>query len=96
MGNNLNLYAVFGDGDTIPAPQPGRDRDARRVHRGQHPGCGYPHRAAEGRSMRPLPTAPGASRYTTCQKCGYHNWTRQGNVYVCDTCGNTTTTVVGP
>ena len=34
--------------------------------------------------------------YTTCQKCGYHNWTRQGNVYVCDTCGNTTTTVVGP
>ena len=30
--------------------------------------------------------------YTTCQKCGYHNWTRQGNVYVC----NTTTTVVGP
>ena len=34
--------------------------------------------------------------YTTCQKCGYHNWTRKGNVYVCDTCGNTTTTVVGP
>lgn len=34
--------------------------------------------------------------YTTCQKCGYHNWTRQGNVYVCDTCGNETTTVVGP
>ena len=34
------------------------------------------------------------SEYTTCQKCGYHNWTRQGNVYVCDTCGNTTTTVV--
>lgn len=32
--------------------------------------------------------------YTTCQKCGYHNWTRQGNVYVCDTCGNTTTEVV--
>ena len=32
--------------------------------------------------------------YTTCQKCGYHNWTRQGNVYVCDTCGNETTTVV--
>ena len=32
--------------------------------------------------------------YTTCQKCGYHNWTRQGNVYVCDTCGNTTDTVV--
>ena len=34
--------------------------------------------------------------YTTCQKCGYHNWTRQGNVYVCDTCGNETTTVIGP
>ena len=34
--------------------------------------------------------------YTTCQKCGYHNWTRKGNVYVCDTCGNETTTVVGP
>ena len=34
--------------------------------------------------------------YTTCQKCGYHNWTRPGNVYVCDTCGNETTTVVGP
>ena len=34
--------------------------------------------------------------YTTCQKCGYHNWTRHGNVYVCDTCGNETTTVVGP
>ena len=32
--------------------------------------------------------------YTTCQKCGYHNWTRKGNVYVCDTCGNATTTVV--
>ena len=32
--------------------------------------------------------------YTTCQKCGCHNWTRQGNVYVCDTCGNTTTEVV--
>ena len=32
--------------------------------------------------------------YSTCQKCGYHNWTRQGNVYVCDTCGNTTDTVV--
>lgn len=32
--------------------------------------------------------------YTTCDHCGYHNWTRQGNVYVCDTCGNTTTTVV--
>ena len=32
--------------------------------------------------------------YTTCQKCGYHNWTRKGNVYVCDTCGNETTTVV--
>ena len=28
------------------------------------------------------------------QKCGYHNWTRKGNVYVCDTCGNETTTVV--
>lgn len=25
---------------------------------------------------------------------GYHNWTRKGNVYVCDTCGNETTTVV--
>lgn len=24
----------------------------------------------------------------------YHNWTRKGNVYVCDTCGNETTTVV--
>ncbi|WP_294828306.1 hypothetical protein [uncultured Gemmiger sp.] len=34
--------------------------------------------------------------YTTCLKCGYHNWTRQGNVYVCDTCGNETTEVVGP
>lgn len=34
--------------------------------------------------------------YTTCQKCGYHNWTRKGNIYVCDTCGNETTTVVGP
>lgn len=34
--------------------------------------------------------------YTTCLKCGYHNWTRKGNVYVCDTCGNETTTVVGP
>lgn len=34
--------------------------------------------------------------YTTCMKCGYHNWTRKGNVYVCDTCGNETTTVVGP
>ena len=32
--------------------------------------------------------------YTTCQKCGYHNWTRKGTVYVCDTCGNETTTVV--
>ncbi len=32
--------------------------------------------------------------YTTCPKCGYHNWTRKGNVYVCDTCGNETTTVV--
>lgn len=32
--------------------------------------------------------------YTTCLKCGYHNWTRKGNVYVCDTCGNETTTVV--
>ena len=32
--------------------------------------------------------------YTTCQKCGYHNWTRKGNVYVLDTCGNETTTVV--
>ena len=34
------------------------------------------------------------NEYTTCQQCGYHNWTRQGNVYVCDTCGNTTTEVV--
>ena len=32
--------------------------------------------------------------YTTCQACGYHNWTRQGNVYVCDNCGNTVTEVV--
>ena len=31
-----------------PRAAAGRDRDARRVHRGQHPGCGYPHRAAEG------------------------------------------------
>lgn len=34
--------------------------------------------------------------YTTCSHCGFHNWTRKGNVYVCDTCGNETTTVVGP
>lgn len=32
--------------------------------------------------------------YTTYLKCGYHNWTRKGNVYVCDTCGNETITVV--
>lgn len=34
--------------------------------------------------------------YTTCEKCGYHNWTRKGEVYVCDTCGNEVTAVVGP
>ena len=33
--------------------------------------------------------------YTTCPECGYHNWTRKGNVYACDNCGNTTTTVKG-
>lgn len=33
--------------------------------------------------------------YTTCPECGYHNWTRKGNVYVCDHCSNTTTSVKG-
>lgn len=36
------------------------------------------------------------TEYTTCPECGFHNWTRKGNVYVCDTCGHETTTVVGP
>ena len=28
------------------------------------------------------------AQFYTCPACGYHNWTRQGNVYVCDTCAD--------
>ena len=36
------------------------------------------------------------SEYTTCTACGTHNWTRVGEVYVCDNCGHETTSVKGP
>ena len=56
MGNNLNLYAVFGDGDTIPATQPVPPRPPRTT-----PRLWIPAPSSRRRSMRPLPTAPGAS-----------------------------------
>lgn len=35
------------------------------------------------------------NEYTVCTGCGYHNWTRKGNVYVCDHCGHEVLTVKG-
>lgn len=35
------------------------------------------------------------NEYTVCTSCGYHNWTRKGNVYVCDHCGHEVLTVKG-
>lgn len=35
------------------------------------------------------------NEYTVCTSCGYHNWTRKGNVYVCAHCGHEVLTVKG-
>lgn len=35
------------------------------------------------------------NEYTVCTSCGYHNWTRKGNVYICDHCGHEVLTVKG-
>ncbi len=95
MGNNLNLYAVFGDGDTIPAPQPVVTETPAASTEDNTPVVDT--RTEQQKEIdEAIANGTWGIEYTTCQKCGYHNWTRQGNVYVCDTCGNTTTTVVGP
>ena len=95
MGNNLNLYAVFGDGDTIPAPQPVVTETPAASTEDNTPAVDT--RTEQQKEIdEAIANGTWGIEYTTCQKCGYHNWPRQGNVYVCDTCGNTTTTVVGP
>ena len=55
----------------------------------------YTFEMAEWDRLNAIANGTWGAEYTTCPKCGYHNWTRQGNVYVCDTCGNTTATVKG-
>ncbi|WP_302150079.1 hypothetical protein [uncultured Gemmiger sp.] len=96
MGNNLNLYAVFGDGSTpAPAPQPVVTETPAASTEDNTPAVDT--RTEQQKEIdEAIANGTWGIEYTTCQKCGYHNWTRQGNVYVCDTCGNTTTTVVGP
>ena len=56
----------------------------------------YTFEMAEWDRIHAIADGTWGAEYTTCPSCGFHNWTRKGNVYVCDTCGNTTTTVVGP
>ena len=90
---NLNLYAIFEDDATYtdptqPAAPAASSEDNTPV---------VDTRTAQQKEIdEAIANGTWGIEYTTCQKCGYHNWTRQGNVYVCDTCGNTTTTVVGP
>ena len=56
----------------------------------------YTFEMAEWDRIHAIADGTWGAEYTTCPSCGFHNWTRKGNVYVCDTCGNKTTTVVGP
>ena len=44
----------------------------------------------EAPTATPQPT-PDDSRFYTCQKCGYHNWTAVAGGYRCDHCGNIVT-----
>ena len=54
----------------------------------------YTFEMAEWDRIHAIADGTWGAEYTTCPNCGFHNWTRKGNVYVCDTCGNETTTVV--
>lgn len=55
----------------------------------------YTFEMAEWDRLNAIANGTWGAEYTTCPECGHHNWTRKGNVYVCDTCGNTTATVKG-
>ena len=44
----------------------------------------------EAPTATPQPT-PDDSRFYTCPKCGYHNWTAVAGGYRCDHCGNIVT-----
>ena len=83
---NLNLYAIFEDdaASTTPA-QPAETAAAPLLLPRTTPPPLTPARPSRRKSMRAIANGTWGIEYTTCQKCGYHNWTRQGNVYVCDT-----------
>ena len=48
-----------------------------------------------GESAAAIANGTWGNEYTVCTSCGYHNWTRKGNVYVCDHCGHEVLTVKG-
>lgn len=55
----------------------------------------YTFEMAEWDRIHAIADGTWGAEYTTCPSCGFHNWTRKGNVYVCDTCGYGTTAVKG-
>ena len=94
---NLNLYAIFEDDATYTDPtQPAAPAAAPAASSEDNTPVVDTRTVQQKEIDEAIANGTWGIEYTTCQKCGYHNWTRQGNVYVCDTCGNTTTTVVGP
>ena len=104
----LNLYAVFADDAATPTPAPTAQPAApvtteentlapwlQNAVKSSEPAVTVDTRTEQQKEIdEAIANGTWGIEYTTCQKCGYHNWTRQGNVYVCDTCGNTTTEVV--
>ena len=94
---NLNLYAIFEDDAASTTPAQPAETAAAPAASSEDNTPAVDTRTAQQKEIdEAIANGTWGIEYTTCQKCGYHNWTRQGNVYVCDTCGNTTTTVVGP
>ena len=92
---NLNLYAIFEDDAASTTPAQPAETAPAASSEDNTPVVDT--RTAQQKEIdEAIANGTWGIEYTTCHKCGYHNWTRQGNVYVCDTCGNTTTTVVGP
>ena len=94
---NLNLYAIFEDDAASTTPAQPAETAAAPAASSEDNTPAVDTRTAQQKEIdEAIANGTWGIEYATCQKCGYHNWTRQGNVYVCDTCGNTTTTVVGP
>lgn len=106
-GKNAEATVTVTDGSAAP-DTPSVDTPSTDNKAAETPAAAGAPSAAAAVSTAPVDTRTAQQReideakangtwgieYTTCQKCGYHNWTRKGNVYVCDTCGNETTTVV--